>query len=178
MLVRVQLISSCTMARQPFKPGGRLVFPLVRWPHGSKFGSGPARWGVMLPIQRLEAGYSAEVLSPAGFFPCLNALDAMRGSIGVRRRKSGRGQGNETISAARLLRPGRFIESIGRHHTSPMQDAKCSRVSIVSAFVLMQAAARELSRGHEFTRPNCATVTHRFSFFDVTMRCGLVGAML
>jgi protein-L-isoaspartate(D-aspartate) O-methyltransferase len=57
------------------KPGGRLVFPLVRWPGASKFGSGPAGWGVMLRIQRLDVGYRAKLLSPAGFFPCWGAID-------------------------------------------------------------------------------------------------------
>jgi protein-L-isoaspartate(D-aspartate) O-methyltransferase len=55
--------------------GGRLVFPLVRWPWISEFVPGKAGWGVMLRIERLEVGYCAKLLSPAGFFPCLGALD-------------------------------------------------------------------------------------------------------
>lgn len=58
------------------KPSGRLVFPLVRWPEGAKFGVGGAGWGVMLRIQRLQSGHSARWLGPSGFYPCFGAVDA------------------------------------------------------------------------------------------------------
>ena len=58
------------------KPGGRLVFPIVRWREGAKFGVGSAGWGVMMRVQRLRTGYSARFLGPAGFYPCLGAIDA------------------------------------------------------------------------------------------------------
>ena len=57
------------------KPRGRLVFPLIRWPEGSKFGSGVGGFGVMLRVQRLDAGYTAKFVSQIGIFPCLSALD-------------------------------------------------------------------------------------------------------
>jgi len=57
------------------KPNGRLVFPLIRWPEGSKFGSGIAGWGVMLRVQRLETSYSARFISQIGIFPCFGALN-------------------------------------------------------------------------------------------------------
>jgi protein-L-isoaspartate(D-aspartate) O-methyltransferase len=57
------------------KPQGKLVFPLIRWPAGSKLGEGPAGWGVMLRVQRLEGGYGAGLLSPVAIFPCLGAVD-------------------------------------------------------------------------------------------------------
>jgi protein-L-isoaspartate(D-aspartate) O-methyltransferase len=57
------------------EPQGRLVFPLIRWPEGSKFGSGVAGMGVMMRVQRLDAGYRAGLVSPVGIFPCTGALD-------------------------------------------------------------------------------------------------------
>ena len=58
------------------KPSGRLVFPMVRWPEGAKFGVANAGWGVMLRIQSLRSGYGARLLGPAGFYPCFGAIDA------------------------------------------------------------------------------------------------------
>ena len=58
------------------KPCGRLVFPMVRWPDGAKFGVAGAGWGVMMRIQRLDPGYSAQFLGPAGFYPCFGAVEA------------------------------------------------------------------------------------------------------
>jgi protein-L-isoaspartate(D-aspartate) O-methyltransferase len=58
------------------KPAGRLVFPMVRWPDGAKFGVVNAGWGVMLRIQRLHRDFSARFLGPAGFYPCFGAIDA------------------------------------------------------------------------------------------------------
>jgi protein-L-isoaspartate(D-aspartate) O-methyltransferase len=57
------------------KPNGRLVFPLVRWPGGAKFGLGNAGRGVMMWVQRLQSGHSARFLGPAGFYPCFGAID-------------------------------------------------------------------------------------------------------
>lgn len=58
------------------KPSGRLVFPMVRWPEGAKFGVAGAGWGVMLRIRRLQSGYSAQWLGPCGFYPCFGAVDS------------------------------------------------------------------------------------------------------
>ncbi|HLI81640.1 MAG TPA: methyltransferase domain-containing protein [Candidatus Binataceae bacterium] len=58
------------------KPNGRLVFPIVRWPDGASFGESTAGWGVMIRIQRMQSGYSAQWLSPCGFYPCFGAVDA------------------------------------------------------------------------------------------------------
>jgi len=58
------------------KPNGRLVFPIVRWPDGAKLGAANAGWGVMVRIQRMRSGHSAQWLSPCGFYPCFGAVDA------------------------------------------------------------------------------------------------------
>lgn len=66
----------CALWLDTLKPAGRLVFPLVRWPEGSKFAGPPvAGWGVMIRIERAQAGYRAEVVSPVGIYPCLGATD-------------------------------------------------------------------------------------------------------
>jgi len=80
------------------KEGGRMVFPLVRWPMGAIFGQGVAGWGAMLRVRRLagrifgsrsSAGrgammrvqratadqYAASFVGPVGMFPCFGALD-------------------------------------------------------------------------------------------------------
>ena len=66
------------------KPGGRLIFPLVRYPQGAEswmtnvaagkrdFETG---FGVMVRIQRATAGYASAVVSPVGVFPCFGAID-------------------------------------------------------------------------------------------------------
>ncbi len=66
----------CPLWLDSLKPGGRVVFPLVRWPEGSKFGSGIAGWGDMIRVQLLDAGYAAKFVSQVGIFPCLGAIDA------------------------------------------------------------------------------------------------------
>jgi protein-L-isoaspartate(D-aspartate) O-methyltransferase len=58
------------------KPNGRLVFPIVRWPQGAKFGVATAGWGAMIRIQRMRSGHSAQWLSPCGVYPCFGAVDA------------------------------------------------------------------------------------------------------
>jgi protein-L-isoaspartate(D-aspartate) O-methyltransferase len=58
------------------KARGRMVFPLVRWPHDAVFGQGAAGFGVMLRVQRMEWEYSFKSLSPVGVFPCVGALDS------------------------------------------------------------------------------------------------------
>jgi protein-L-isoaspartate(D-aspartate) O-methyltransferase len=47
------------------KPGGRLIMMLTtdKW------------WGQILKIGRLDRGYSAALLGPCGFIPCVNARD-------------------------------------------------------------------------------------------------------
>jgi protein-L-isoaspartate(D-aspartate) O-methyltransferase len=66
------------------KPGGRLIFPMVRYPKGGESwianaGTGKPDFetgmGLMLRIQRTAAGYATAVVSPAGFFPCFGAID-------------------------------------------------------------------------------------------------------
>jgi protein-L-isoaspartate(D-aspartate) O-methyltransferase len=57
------------------KPQGRLLFPLVRWEEGGKFGSGISGLGVMMLVQRMNATYHAKLLGFAGIFPCVGALD-------------------------------------------------------------------------------------------------------
>ena len=66
----------CARWLDSLKPGGRLVFPMVRWPEGSVMGVGTAGWGVMMRIQRLESNFSARSIGQAGFFPCFGAIDA------------------------------------------------------------------------------------------------------
>ena len=58
------------------KPNGRLVFPMVRWPDGARFGVASAGWGAMIRIQRTASEYGAEWLAPCGFYPCFGAVDA------------------------------------------------------------------------------------------------------
>jgi protein-L-isoaspartate(D-aspartate) O-methyltransferase len=58
------------------KPNGRLVFPMVRWLDGARFGAANAGWGVMIRVQRMRSGHSAQWLSPCGFYPCFGAVDA------------------------------------------------------------------------------------------------------
>ena len=48
------------------KPGGRLIMMLTT----------DKRWGQILKIGRLDRGYSAVLLGPCGFIPCINARDA------------------------------------------------------------------------------------------------------
>jgi protein-L-isoaspartate(D-aspartate) O-methyltransferase len=57
------------------KPKGKLLFPMIRWEEGGKFGSGISGLGVMMLVQRLNAVYRAKLLGPAGIFPCVGALD-------------------------------------------------------------------------------------------------------
>jgi protein-L-isoaspartate(D-aspartate) O-methyltransferase len=66
----------CALWLDSLKPQGRLMFPLIRWPEGSKFGSGIAGWGVMIRVQRLDSGYAAKFVAQLGIFPCLGAIDA------------------------------------------------------------------------------------------------------
>jgi protein-L-isoaspartate(D-aspartate) O-methyltransferase len=66
----------CRLWLDSLKPFGRLVFPMVRWPEGSKLGIGSAGWGVMIRAQRLASGHSARWIAPAGFFPCFGAIDS------------------------------------------------------------------------------------------------------
>jgi protein-L-isoaspartate(D-aspartate) O-methyltransferase len=65
----------CPLWLDSLNPSGRLVFPMVRWPEESKMGVGGAGWGVMIRIQRLQSGYGARSIAPAGFFPCFGAID-------------------------------------------------------------------------------------------------------
>ena len=66
----------CSIWLDSLKPSGRLVFPMVRWPAGAKFGDASAGWGVMLRVQRRQSGYSARWMGPCGFFPCFGAIDS------------------------------------------------------------------------------------------------------
>ncbi len=61
------------------KDGGRLVFPLIQWPGGAKWGdkhNPRAGWGVEIRIQRIGQRYSARSLGNVMVFPCLGALNA------------------------------------------------------------------------------------------------------
>lgn len=64
--------------------GGRLIFPMVRYPRGGESWIENARagkrdfetgMGLMLRIQKTDAGYNSVVVSPAAFFPCFGAID-------------------------------------------------------------------------------------------------------
>jgi protein-L-isoaspartate(D-aspartate) O-methyltransferase len=57
------------------KPQGRLLFPLIRWEEGGKFGSGISGLGVMMLVQHKKAAYCAKLLGSVGIFPCVGALD-------------------------------------------------------------------------------------------------------
>jgi protein-L-isoaspartate(D-aspartate) O-methyltransferase len=66
------------------KLGGRLIFPLVRYPQGAEswltnVAAGKRDFetgiGVMLRIQRTTAGYASAVVSPVEVFPCFGAID-------------------------------------------------------------------------------------------------------
>jgi protein-L-isoaspartate(D-aspartate) O-methyltransferase len=65
----------CPLWLDSLKPSGRLVFPMVRWPASAQFGVAAAGWGVMLHIQRLQTGHSAQWMGLCGFFPCFGAID-------------------------------------------------------------------------------------------------------
>ena len=66
----------CPLWLDSLKPSGRLVFPMVRWSEGSKLGVGGAGWGAMMRVQRLQSGYRARWITPAGIFPCVGAIDS------------------------------------------------------------------------------------------------------
>ena len=57
------------------KSFGTLILPLVRWPKGSKFGSGIAGIGAIFRIEREVHGFVARFLSYFEVFPCVGALD-------------------------------------------------------------------------------------------------------
>lgn len=48
------------------KPSGRLIMVLTA----------DNRWGQVLKVQRLDAGYAATLLGPCGIIPCINGRDA------------------------------------------------------------------------------------------------------
>jgi protein-L-isoaspartate(D-aspartate) O-methyltransferase len=76
ILINAGATHPCALWLDSLNPAGRLVFPLVRWPEGSKFAEpGVAGLGVIIRVERAEAGYRAELVSPVGIFPCLGALD-------------------------------------------------------------------------------------------------------
>ncbi len=76
ILVNAGATHPCPLWLDSLKPSGRLVFPMVRWPEGSKLGVGSAGWGAMIRIQRLQSSYSARWITPAGIFPCFGAIDS------------------------------------------------------------------------------------------------------
>jgi protein-L-isoaspartate(D-aspartate) O-methyltransferase len=49
------------------KPGGRLIMMLTT----------NKAWGQILKVTRVDGGYSAALLGPCGFIPCINARDAV-----------------------------------------------------------------------------------------------------
>ena len=76
ILVNAGASRPCPLWLDSLKPSGRLVFPMIRWPEGSKLGVGGAGWGAMIRIQRLQSSYSARWITPAGIFPCFGAIDS------------------------------------------------------------------------------------------------------
>ena len=76
ILINAGATHPCPLWLDSLDAGGRLVLPLIRWPEGSKFGSGIAGFGVMLRVQRIGTHYAAKLLSPVGIYPCHGALDA------------------------------------------------------------------------------------------------------
>jgi protein-L-isoaspartate(D-aspartate) O-methyltransferase len=76
ILINAGATHPCPLWLDSLKPGGRLVFPLVRWPVGSEVLRRPAGWGVVIRIQRLDAKYSAQFVSEVAIFPCIGALDS------------------------------------------------------------------------------------------------------
>ena len=65
----------CPRWLDSLKPLGTLILPLIRWPKGSKFGSGIAGFGAMFRIDGEEHGFAARFLSYFAVFPCVGALD-------------------------------------------------------------------------------------------------------
>lgn len=66
------------------KLGGRLIFPMVRYPRGGESWLAYVRtgkpdfetgMGLMLRISRTAKGYSCAAVTPAAFFPCFGAID-------------------------------------------------------------------------------------------------------
>jgi len=55
--------------------GGRLVFPLVRWPSQAEE-SGSRGVGVVMRVAREASGWAARVLMSCLFFPCIGGIDA------------------------------------------------------------------------------------------------------
>jgi protein-L-isoaspartate(D-aspartate) O-methyltransferase len=82
ILVNAGASFPCPLWLDSLKPRGTLILPLVRWPKGSVFGSGPAGFGsgiagfgAMFRIDGVEHGFAARFLSYFHVFPCLGALD-------------------------------------------------------------------------------------------------------
>ena len=57
------------------RPGGRLMLPLVRWPT-NRDDTSTAGTGILLKVTRHDPSFSARIVSPAGMFPCIGAVDA------------------------------------------------------------------------------------------------------
>lgn len=75
IIVNAGATHPCPLWLDSLKPSGRLVFPMVRWPEGAKFGVATAGWGVMLRVKRLQSGHSARWMGPCGFYPCFGAVN-------------------------------------------------------------------------------------------------------
>jgi protein-L-isoaspartate(D-aspartate) O-methyltransferase len=76
ILINAGTTHPCALWLDSLKPAGRLVFPMVRWPEGSKFAEpGAGGFGVMISVGRAAAGYGAAVVSPVVIFPCLGGVD-------------------------------------------------------------------------------------------------------
>jgi protein-L-isoaspartate(D-aspartate) O-methyltransferase len=75
ILVNAGATFPCPRWLDSLGPLGRLVLPLVRWPKGSRFGSGLAGFGAMFRIDRAEQGFAARFLAYFAVFPCVGALD-------------------------------------------------------------------------------------------------------
>jgi protein-L-isoaspartate(D-aspartate) O-methyltransferase len=101
------------------KPGGRLIFPMVRYPRGGESwvanaGTGKRDFetgmGLMLRIQRTARGYSSAVVSPTVFFPCFGAIDVDPGADRV---------------LAEALRSGAIAKATSLRREPHDRDASC-----------------------------------------------------
>ena len=129
------------------KPSGRLVFPMVRWPEGAKFGVASAGWGVMLRIQRLQSGYSARWLGPCGFYPCFGAVDSeadrlLGDALSANVLTDVHSLRREPHDARRIMPPAR------RRATASLESKRVRRKSMVCGcdrFAAMPRSARRAS---------------------------------
>ena len=61
---------------ESLSPGGRLLFPLVRWPWDASEGTARGT-GVVVKVTRRPQGHAADVVSPVAIFPCPGAVESV-----------------------------------------------------------------------------------------------------